>query len=436
LPGKTEVNSAKSSQLETWLWLALAASVALRLALPVLENPVSHLYSDMLRHWENAVRFFEPDLMSAMDPPVYQLTLKVLRRLLGDSAGLYGLASGLLSASVPLVFLGVGRAWGLAPIPALIAAVLIGWHPSLIAPYNFFMMETLLIPLAGAAAIAAGLYWQRGTTGWFLLAVIGWTLAVLTKPNIAVLGVLLMLPGWWRHSRKGLRAAQAIILSVLLMVPSGLRSWEYFGTIEPAGSPFIARLVFAADAAHIAIEWDGSTYQFLSPANTVAPLRPLSAWQSKPAREKPGVFYRLSAANRGADWQGVLQQTHRSAEVRLRQTAENAIHTLFSDAWPDADSASRVGIAQIHTRWIWAPLIIGCLLASLWLLARRRPVPVFVGASALYALFLILQPVAQIEGRFRKPLEPFLLLAAVQLACLRVSPVAPGPSRARDISSL
>lgn len=397
-------------------WLLLGGCLILRLALPLADPPTNHLFSDPLRHWHNAERFFAPDLMSGMDPPVYQLFLMTLRVVFADSPLLLGLANGLLSAAVPLVYWVAARAWGLSPPAALIAALLIGWHPSLIAHYNFFMMETLLVPLVGAATWAAGRYRAEGSIAWLLGAVALWTLALLTKPNVAPLGILLMLPGWWRQKQryKLSHASLALALSTLLMLPGALRSWDYFGTFEPAGSPLVSRLVFNADAARIRVEWDGAGYHFMSPSNTIAPLRPFSAWQGKAARDQSEVFYRLSRGSRGEDWKGVLAHNPRPLAVRLRQIEENAIQGIVADAWPDSTQGSLVGMAQVHARWLWPPIVLvlagGCIHA----LARRRTPAPLAAAGVLYLIFIAVQPLAQVEGRFRKPVEPILLLALVQ----------------------
>lgn len=418
MPSRVD-SAARTGRAETVLWFLLVTAVIARLILPLADPPTDHLYSDPLRHWLNAERFFNPDLMSMMDPPVYQLVLMAVRQLSGDSPAWLSLFNGVLSASIPLLFLTAARSWSLTPILALAGAVVIGWHPSLMALHSFFMMETLLLPLLGLAALAAGRSWQSGSTSWFLTAIAIWTLTVLTKPTVAPLGIVLLLPGWLKHSDKLVRAGMALALAGLLMLPSGLRTQAYLGTFEPAGSPFIARLVFAADATRILLEWDGTRYYFASPSNTVAPLRPLSWWQGKAAREPSDVFYRLSSANEGRDWQGVLADSNRSAKVRLRQTLENSIQLLFSDSWPDSERGNIAGIAQIHARWLWAPLIGLCVAASGWLMLRRKPVPIFTGAAAIFALLLMVQPVSQVEGRYRKPLEPFLLLGALQLLALR-----------------
>jgi uncharacterized membrane protein YoaK (UPF0700 family) len=66
------------------------------------------------------------------------------------------------------------------------------------------------------------------------------------------------------------------------------------------------------------------------------------------------------------------------------------------------------------SRWIWAPLILSVFACNIGEFVRRRfdLVPV---AVTLFTLLMALQNVVIAEGRYRKPVEPLLLLNLVWL---------------------
>jgi len=66
-----------------------------RLLFPFFNSPLSHLYSDPQRHWDNAALFLHPNIMGANDPYLYQLWLFVARWLSNGHAAPVQLSCGL-----------------------------------------------------------------------------------------------------------------------------------------------------------------------------------------------------------------------------------------------------------------------------------------------------------------------------------------------------
>ncbi len=100
------------------------------------------------------------------------------------------------------------------------------------------------------------------------------------------------------------------------------------------------------------------------------------------------------------------------------QWRENLALFLFAPSWPESVAMEWDGQMEFYARWLWAPLILFVLVCNLALFLRRRfeLIPV---AVTFFTLFLALQNVVTFEGRYRKPLEPLLLMNLVWIVATR-----------------
>jgi hypothetical protein len=96
----------------------------------------------------------------------------------------------------------------------------------------------------------------------------------------------------------------------------------------------------------------------------------------------------------------------------LAQWRENVVLFLFAPSWPETAMHEWDGWLTYVTRWMWAPLIVFVLVSNVGEF-RRRCFDLVPVAVTLFTLFLALQNVATTEGRYRKPVEPLLLLNLV-----------------------
>ena len=83
-------------------------------------------------------------------------------------------------------------------------------------------------------------------------------------------------------------------------------------------------------------------------------------------------------------------------------------------SWPETTSLQWDSLLESSSRWIWAPLICFVLIGNLLVLVRGRfeLIPI---AVSLTTLAIVLQNVITAEGRYRRPIEPLLLLNFVWL---------------------
>jgi hypothetical protein len=115
-----------------------------RLLFPFFDSPLTHIWSDPQRHWDNAALFLHPNIMGSSDPYLYQLWLFAVRWISNDHPPVVQLACGLLCAAMPIGWYGALRE--LLPKPwALVGALIIALIPESISLYAYFMNETLLV---------------------------------------------------------------------------------------------------------------------------------------------------------------------------------------------------------------------------------------------------------------------------------------------------
>src|ERR1019366_1211580 len=130
-------------------WSTLFGCVlVLRLLYPFFDSPLTHLYSDPLRHWETGRDFLHPTIMGSSDPYMYQLWIFLLQQIAGNSSATILTGCGVLCAAMPYGWYRALRE--LMPREsALGSAVLIGLWPTFLGVYGYFMTETLLLTLTG-----------------------------------------------------------------------------------------------------------------------------------------------------------------------------------------------------------------------------------------------------------------------------------------------
>lgn len=401
------------------LGVALCATL-LRFAYPFFAHPLDFLFSDPLRHWQNAERFFAPDLMSAMDPPVYQLWLRGVRALAGaENRGGLSALQGLLCAVTPWGYAAALREAGTRRRWALVALVVLALHPSLWAIYRFFMIETLLLPLTGLALWASVAAWRRAHGGLFLLAVLLWTLAVLTKSTVAPAALVSLAFAWWRLPARIPAAMLAAALAALMVVPAGLRTQATLGSFEPTGSPWISRLYHVSDTRMIRFSWGNRAhYDFASPAMFDPVFAPFSDWTPADSRQNFAASFRFDPALRLLDVRAAIAHDTRTPERQAMMALENAAVLLFGHSWPDNNPDRLEDRLTMALRWLWASAIVALAAGAAAQFRRSRADPIVVAATAM-TLALLLQPVFTVEGRYRKPLEPFVILGLVRLAGTR-----------------
>jgi SAM-dependent methyltransferase len=218
---------------------------------------------------------------------------------------------------------------------------------------------------------------------------------------------------WLTQSQRLIKALSALAAFTLLAVPAGLHLRSTLGFFAPLGNLYLSQIYSVSGNHDISINagplgaWGFGTPSFYNPT-----FYPFSSWTT----DRVGTAYIWIDVSRGrASW---LAEKKRIESLRSfpwrRQYQENLIYLLFGQSWPDNDPHALTGLASVWTRWLWPPL----MLLVAWGAVRRRyrGWEWLLPACALGMLLsLAVQRDGIIEGRYRKPIDPVLVAAAIVL---------------------
>ena len=401
-----------------WLRLSLLIPViigtVLRFLAGIFDNPLNHLFSDPARHWDNAVNFFNPGLMGGCDPILYQVYLMGARAISAGNSLIIGILTGLLSATMPWLYYRAARSFGIGATSAMFCWAAIAWLPSFFVIYRYFMMETLLLPLIGLGLWMTGRAIQRGEMVSFLTATSVWTLAILTKAQAIPIALICWGYALWPLPRKLPAVGFSLCILFLLALPNAVRSKEILGYFAPFGSGYIACIMHESGATHTRFETKRGSWRFSSPSCYIEPLEPINRWRIKRGVIEVNHEVRVDLSRGRHDWVNALSAAHRTPWEWCVHGWENVILFLFAPSWPDSGRDHLSGWLNHHSRWLWAPLLFQVVVGNFSLFLRRQfdPIPV---ATSVILLFLMFQNSFTMEGRYRKPLEPLLILNVIWL---------------------
>lgn len=400
---------SSEKQITRYLWILVIGGSLARLMFCFCFNPLDYLISDPLRHWLNGKWFLAPSYMGGYDAIGYQVYLFLVQIITGENRQAVALTTGLLSVGMPWSYYRAALEFGFSRNCALFLWVLIIWMPSLFVIYQFFMMETLLLFLIGVSLWMTGRYMRKGDLASFLAMVATWTATCLTKTIPFPLAAVCFLYSWWKHSQKISRALAATVLIIVMLVPNAIRSKQLLGYSAPFGNVLLPQIYHRAGTRTFRIETGKTVGVFGSASCYVQPLASLSPWMMERAYNNSTVTIRVGRAVGDRDEQRVYQEIHVSWRDRFVRWWENILLFLFAPPWPDSNMKTWLGWINYWQRWLWAPLIFILLDINLQYFRAKRfhLIPV---ATTVFLLAVACQNLTVMEGRYRKPVEPLLLL--------------------------
>jgi hypothetical protein len=386
-------------------------------AILVLRNPMDVLFSDPYRHWDNAAHFLDPGAMGASNPYVYQLYLFLVQRVTRDDRFAIGLITAALSVTYALVWYGFALSVFRRRVNALRFAVVLCWLPSHISMFGFFMNETIVLPLVGLALWLTRRTLDRRSPWSFVATATTWTLAVLTRSVVGPVGLACVLGSWIRlRRRRWLALTLSSAITGVWLVAASIHAHGVLKRYTPFGDNLIQTIYFVAGTRDYSIDVKGhGTYIFASPSLFVSPFTPFSEFRS--IREGD-LSFTLDPDERGRDVQKTLhEQLDKNWKKLPRLVYENVIFLSFGHSWPWAGSIGDLADkCCLWERWIWLPLtiisLIGCTIYGMRHQAEFVPL---VTLGFIFTFFVIAEGGGFMEGRYRKPFEPLVLLAPIWL---------------------
>jgi Dolichyl-phosphate-mannose-protein mannosyltransferase len=381
-----------------------------RLLFPFFDSPLTHLYSDPQRHWDNAEFFLHPTIMGSSDPYLYQVWLFALRWLSDGRQATVLLGCGLLCALMPVGWYRalrelLPRDWALA------GGIVIALIPESIEMYAFFMNETLLLTLLGFCFWLTLRSFRKRTLSTYAFACLLWVCAALTR-TFAVPMALLCVGSLWLLQEQRLRnLLVAGVIAAALIVPAGLHAQRTLNFFAPFGNLYLNATYHDSGRHDIAINYGRyGQFQFGSPSFYNPTYYPFSQWTT----DRKGIAsIVVDTAHGRSDWQRERQRIRGARQFPAwRQRWEEIQYLLFGVNWPNEGRETVLSSAMIWARWLWAPLIVFIIGAcwQRWFAGRAWLLPV---CSLATLLLLAFQSEGVIEARFRSPLDAVMVATAV-----------------------
>lgn len=404
----------KSFQSKFWFVYLLYGVILLGCLVRVwevfLHNPINHLFSDPLRHWDHARLPLEASPLAIFDPPLYQLWLSLVQKWSLGIPELIALYAAVLSVVTPWLWYCFLREALASSTLALVGWALLTWLPSWIGIFDYFMTETLLLPLMGASLWAT--FWARRQMGVrpFLGMVVLWILTGLVRPIAFPLGMIAIFWVWIRHPKKWSSLGWSFLITCILLVPFAYRNYHYTGMGIPYGNGWLNKIYAASGRGeiHLDLTRDGAhwIYYFSSPSMNTYPLAPLLNWTSS----RSGSVEVVVDLNQGSeDWRRVYQETTLQGLEKWKLRWENILMLMVGDSWPDNHQSYFSGRASIASRWVWIPLFLITISLCVWHWEVTLKHPLLLALILVWFLLQACSLVAVNEGRYRKPVEGLLI---------------------------
>lgn len=402
------------------LWILYALIIAgtiLRAVYIAGHNPIDFLWSDPQRHWEHGISLLRDDPFIVGDAILYQLYIAALAKVSLKIPGLIAFYTIVLSLSTPWLWYRFFRELQPSKLVAVAGWAVITWLPSWNSIFGYFMQETLMLPLLGAALWMTWRCRRKRTINAFLLMILIWALAGLTRGICIPIAALATVWVWLEQGHKVKKTVYGILLLGLILGPLSYRSWEKVYMIAPYGISQLNAIYAKSGKEEINLEFhrDGAVWYFgfWSPSLGSQPFEPLSDWQT----QRKGKVKVYIDVNKGyEDWNAALTANALTFKKYLWITKENLIFLFFGESWPDSDRNELLGKLNYQMRWLWAPLTIICL--GLTFFCRRSQRARLLLPALILIWFVVqgLVPIVVNEGRYRKPFEGMLIAQFVLLA--------------------
>lgn len=400
----------------------IVIGLGLRIDYIIEFNPIHNIFSDPQRHWEQGTDVLRYDPMSQTDPVFYQLFISVLAKLTLKIPALVAFYTILLSALTPWIWYRFLRLLQPSKKAALAGWAALSLVPNWISIYGYFMQETLLLPLLGAALYCTWRCKIKQTTASFVIMLLIWIAAGLTRgvaiPMAAVASIWL----WSVQDKKIEKAAWGLVLFSITMGPLIYRSYQIMHIFAPHGVGHMNMIYAKSGARSIEMQYEREGarwgYIFQSPAAEAKPFEPFSDWQSG----RTGRVYAYVNIDKGfEDWQTELDKHELSLSKYLWMTQDNFILLFFTESWPDSNRARWLGEVNYQLRWLW--FVLG-IVALGWSIAQRKHLKgqmLFPSLILAWFVVQVLLPISVNEGRYRMPFNGLIIAQLVLLAGLLAS---------------
>lgn len=401
-------------QQSTVLWvlyLLIALGIGYQTYYVWTHNPIHNIWSDPGRHWIQGGNSEASDPLSMTDPVLFQLYIGIITKLSLKIPALIAFYTTLLCVITPWIWYRFFRLLQPSKLAATLGWLLLTWLPSWTNIYAYFMQETLMLPLLGAALYASWRCKRKQNLGAFLAMVTLWALAGLTRGVCIPLAAVATTWLWVVQPDKVRKAIYSTLILVLILGPLTYRSYEIMNVFAPHGIGHMNAIYQKSGKKEVKIWYyreDGAKwlFGFQSPSLDNPILQPLSDWTSR--RTGTVVIY-IDIKDGIASWKSQSEKIKLTFSKYLWMTKENLVFLFFGPSWPDNNRNWLSGEISHQMRWIWAPLTLACLGWTIFAWRRNRKQALYVSIILTWFVVQGLAPIVVNEGRYRKPFEGLLI---------------------------
>ena len=421
-----QVVRGQNKNITIALWTLVGAGIAIRLVNPFLSNPLDFLVSDPLRHFMSAKDCLQTGInpgvvYEILDPLGYQVWLSsVLRVTAGDRTAI-AIYTALLSIVTPWIW----YRWMRLALPgkqlALAGYAVLSLLPDWIKLYQFFLQETLLLPLVGLSLWISWRTEQRPSAGRFITSGLAWGFALMTKLTALPAALVTLIWLYVRFkSNKSLRLCSlaAIAIALSLFSLSALKIYNRTHAVVPFPPGDYHRIWYESGKKDLRF-----TIKFLDNQQGYKEYLVEAGNPSLDLQMKPVLDWE-TARKDTCDLTIDLTQTpdkylpnsNMSVQDRLRYTGENIMYFFFGLSWPENFVEKDKQLGAAHTwlkasRFIWMPITLA--IAFLAIQQKRRDILVVLFAVTV-AFFMFQQSII-LEARYKKPWEGIAVATLLSL---------------------
>ncbi len=399
-----------SKFIEVILYLTLVA----RFLYPFYMNPFRNLTNDWVRHWENGKHFFDITFWGGMDAKLYQLWLYLVILLTNGEPPGVRFATGLLCASMPYFWYRLLRELFPKNL-SLFVAIIISIHPSFLSIYSFFMRETIVLVIVGISLWLSLRAIRKKTLSSYSVAVLSLALASISNLNVIPVVIVALITLILNQTRRIKALVFGSLILALVWIPTSIHTYNRVGIFTPFNGYWFSKIYFKSGMMGYKIVLDGQEIGSWGSSGIYAnPLEPFFDYKFQ---RTPGMYNMVVDTSKGFyDWERMLKEVNATYDYKrwISDFKDNTLNLLLGYSWPDANkySAYRIERWNYYSRWLWMPLILIIVIFSPWVCASKARV--FILACTWFTLIaFIFQHAAIMEGRYRKPLEPLIIISFV-----------------------
>jgi len=406
--------------LKNLFWLTLI----LRFIFPFFFNPIDNLYADSLYHWESGKNLLNPKVIDGIDPKLFQLYAGLLFLISQENYYIIAFISGLLCASLPFFWYKALREISTKNI-SLIAAIIISICPTLLFIYGFFMNETILLNMMAIASWMTLRAARKKDNKSFIYAIIFLILAALSR-SIAIpfmlSGILFLI---YKSDEKIKKSFITFSILISLLIPAGMHAYKAINIFAPFGYHGLIEIYRKSGSLGLNCKTEKDSYLMMG--NAIPGKQPLEPFYTyKSPRSNDFYKWSINTENGKEDWEKELKAINYGFDNYLLDTKENLFFFLFGYSWPETavpswklrDAANNPAIYPYilnsyleNYRWLWSIYLL-IMFAGIFIVSNKK-YKIFILGTFIYIAALILQDTALVTGRFRKPLEPFIIISMI-----------------------